>query len=189
MGPAERTGHQLPPLDRRINQDGASAARSGVEAGVEERSRQQSSLPHLPSMSKGAPRTPPNKRSSPILGFDSGQPRIVKTAAGKTSRGSSPKKIQIPPSHGPPNFRIGMLEADYEGEIINALDVVDYYATYGHTANIQLFHLVADEPSGHPYDLRVREVPFLLLKSVQYPARYLQDSTPHGHHYRLFHSR
>lgn len=54
------------------------------------------------------------------------------------------------------------------------MDVVDYYATYGHTANIQLFHLVADDPSGNPYDLRVRQVPFPLLNSVLQPARRLQ---------------
>lgn len=151
----EHKGRQLPPLDRRIIQDGTSSAYAGGTAELEERDRQQALLPHLPSMSKSAPKTPPNKRSSPILGFDSGQPRVVRTAAGKTGRGSSPKRLQIPSHQGPPNFRIGMLEADYEGEIINALDVVDYYASYGHTANIQLFHLVADEPSGHPYDLRV----------------------------------
>lgn len=169
--PAEHKGRQLPPLDRRIIQDGTSSAYAGGTAELEERDRQQALLPHLPSMSKSAPKTPPNKRSSPILGFDSGQPRVVRTAAGKTGRGSSPKRLQIPSHQGPPNFRIGMLEADYEGEIINALDVVDYYASYGHTANIQLFHLVADEPSGHPYDLRVRDISHL-------PYRHFRLWTP-----------
>jgi hypothetical protein len=55
----------------------------------------------------------------------------------------------------PPNFRIGLLEADFEGEIISGQDVLEYYATYGHNANISLFFLVID-PEGHgPYDLQV----------------------------------
>lgn len=57
-----------------------------------------------------------------------------------------------------PNFRVGVIESDYDGELITALDAVEYYATYGHSANIQVFHLVRDTddivPS--PYTLRVR---------------------------------
>lgn len=68
-----------------------------------------------------------------------------------------------------------MLEADYEGEIINSLDVVDYYATYGHTANIELFHLVADDTSGHPYDLRVC-IGICYLVPLHTPALLLPDA-------------
>lgn len=60
----------------------------------------------------------------------------------------------------PPNFRIGLLEDEYEGELITALDVIEYYATYGHNANIKSFHLLQDFSVAHPspYYLRVCKV-------------------------------
>ena len=58
----------------------------------------------------------------------------------------------------PPNFRVGLIEAEYDGEIVTALDVVEYYAAYGHSAAIKLFHLVRDGNGvmPNPYHLRVR---------------------------------
>ena len=69
----------------------------------------------------------------------------------------------MPAKAGPPNFRVGLLEADFDGEIATGMDVIEYYSTYGHFSNIKLFHLVSDDPSGHPYNLRVCPVPPIAL--------------------------
>jgi hypothetical protein len=76
-----------------------------------------------------------------------------------------------------PNFRVGLLEADYDSEIVTALDVVDYYATYGHAANIKIFYLNANEDSQNPYDLQVCTIfltPHLFHSCV--PSAFLTQS-------------
>jgi hypothetical protein len=109
------------------------------------------------------PLSPPSSSSASypagrlsILGFDSGLQRSLGRLDTPTSQ--APQTPQDPP---PPNFRIGLLETDYDSELITGMDIVEYYAMYGHSANIKLFHLNRDHDMDNPspYALRVRLPP------------------------------
>jgi hypothetical protein len=148
----ERNERQLPRLDRKRPVPEDQAQSPALQPLIQ--SQDAGRLPGLQTSAHMAAITPPNARNTPILGFDGGQRRSVST--GKR-HGTASKDIQLPAKANPPNFRVGMLESDFQSEIITAMDVIEYYSTYGHAANIKLFYLVSDDPSGHPYNLRVRQ--------------------------------
>ena len=154
----DQSGRKLPPLDRgsRATADNVDVSPAGLSLGGSEAGR-------LPSLQHGAASGPssPNKRSTPILGYDSGHARSVSTGKRRTITHA---EVPVPAKAGPPNFRVGLLEADFDGEIATGMDVIEYYSTYGHFSNIKLFHLVSDDPSGHPYNLRV--CPFAIRCTV-----------------------
>lgn len=145
----EQRGRRLPPLDR--GRPGAADNEEAGQAGPSLGGIEAGRLPSLQHAS-GSGQSSPNKRTTPILGFDSGHARSVST--GK-KRVITHAEVPVPAKAGPPNFRLGLLEADFDGELITGMDVIEYYSTYGHSANIKLFHLVSDDPIGHPYNLRV----------------------------------
>jgi hypothetical protein len=107
----------------------------------------------LPPLSPSSSATSNAAGRLSILGFDSGQRRSLGRLDSPTSQ-----LLQLAQATPPPNFRIGHLEVDYDNELITGMDVVEYYAMYGHSANIRLFHLNRDhEVDGpSPYALRVR---------------------------------
>ena len=94
-----------------------------------------------------------------MLGYDAGKRRSLSLRAAQGA---------VPEAPTPANYRIGLLEPDYPHEIVSGFDVVEYYATYGHAANIKLFHLNAVSPacSGNPYELNV--VPRELVSADHY---------------------
>jgi hypothetical protein len=110
--------------------------------------------PFFPPLSPPSSSSTSNPRGRlSILGFDSGQQRSLGRLDTPTSQGLQ-TPLQDPP---PPNFRIGHLETDYDSELVTGMDVVEYYAMYGHSANIKLFHLNRDHDMDNPspYALRV----------------------------------
>lgn len=167
----DQRGRKLPPLDRGgrsaadiVDVDPAGLSLGGTEAG------------RLPSLQHGTTsgQLSPNKRNTPILGYDSGHARSVST--GKR-RVITHAEVPVPAKAGPPNFRAGLLEAEFKSEIITGMDVIEYYSTFGHSSNIKLFHLVSDEPSGHPYNLRVLAYAATCTLNPQHPTP--QSGLPH----------
>lgn len=140
----DQHGRKLPPLDRFRPAD-VWENTLGPSVNANEAGR----LPALHAPGQLSP----EKRASPVLGFDGGFSRAVGTAK---KRLITHAEVPVPDKAGPPNFRAGLLEADFDGELVTGMDVIEYYSTYGHSANIKLFHLVTDNPDGHPYNLRVR---------------------------------
>jgi hypothetical protein len=148
---------QLPPLPASpspFRQPDPAAAAARPKRGSPSRATPQ--LPSLAHADSSLPGTPAGRLS--ILGFDSGARRAVRGPASTAEPRTAPGHTSGGGQLSPPNFRIGLIEAGYDGEIVTALDVVEYYATYGHSANIKIFHLVreSDGVVPSPYNLRAR---------------------------------